>query len=81
MSHPSPYTACGDAPTTKDAESGLTWKAMCEACYTNESNDLPVCINNVMEKYASAAAAVDTAEEVAAARAAAAALAAAAQSN
>lgn len=54
---------------------------MCEACYTNESNDLPVCINNVMEKYASAAAAVDTAEEVAAARAAAAALAAAAQSN
>jgi len=60
MSHPSSYTACGDAPTTKDAESGLTWKAMCEAFYTNKPNDnLQVCIDNVMEKYASAAAQSD----------------------
>tara|TARA_Y100000748_G_C15424096_1_gene460580 strand:+ start:895 stop:1086 length:192 start_codon:yes stop_codon:yes gene_type:complete len=51
---PSSHPACEDAPTTKEAESGLTWKAMCEACYVNEPNPdaIQLCMDNVMEKYA-----------------------------
>ena len=51
---PSAKIACESAPTTTDDESGMTWKAQCEACHTNETSgdDRQACMDNLMEKYA-----------------------------